>query len=113
MVKEFLVSQWVDALSLDDDDERILQGIESLKQRSINEVKQKFHHLLSQYRDEKARVREKVRAQLEEGLRKDGMYGSAVEPNLEVDPLWEKACGKLDEFYGEGLKEIKEQLKVL
>jgi hypothetical protein len=113
IVREFLLSQWIDALSLDDDDERTLKGIESLKQRSIDEVKQKFHHLLSQYRGEKAKVRQKVRVQFEEALRKDGIYGSAVEPNLEVDLLWEKECGKLDEFYGEKMKEIKEQLKVL
>ena len=42
MVKEFLLSQWIDALSLDDDDERIFKGIESLKGRSIDEVKQKI-----------------------------------------------------------------------
>jgi hypothetical protein len=113
MVKEFLLSQWIDALSLDDDDERTLKGVQSLKQRSIDEVKQKFHHLLSQYRGEKAKVRERARLQFEEALRKDGISGSAVEPNLEGDELWKIECGKLDEFYGEKLKEIKEHLKAL
>src|SRR4030065_852207 len=63
-VKELLLSQWIDALSLDDDAERILKGIESLKQQSMDEVKQKFHHLFSQYQSEKEKVKEEVRVQL-------------------------------------------------
>ena len=50
-VKESLLSQWIDALSLDDDDERILKGVESFKQRSMDREKQKFHHLFSQYQE--------------------------------------------------------------
>jgi hypothetical protein len=112
-VKESLLSQWIDALSLDDDDERILKGVESLKQRSMDQVKQKFHHLFSQYQEEKERVKEKVRAQFTEALRKDGIYGSAVEPKLEGSELWKKENEKLDHSYWMKLEEIKEQLRVL
>jgi hypothetical protein len=111
-VRESLLSQWIDALSLDDD-ERILKGIESLKRRSIDEVKQKFHSLLSQYLSEKEKVKEKVRAQFTEALRKDGIYGSAVEPKLEGGELWKKENEKLDHSYGVKLEEIKEQLRAL
>jgi ATP-dependent Clp protease ATP-binding subunit ClpA len=52
-LKGFLLSQWIDALSLKDDAEKILKGIESLKRRSMDQVKQKFHHLLSQYQKQK------------------------------------------------------------
>ena len=48
----------------------LLKGIESLKQRSIDEVKQKFHHLLSQYQREKEKVKEKVKVQFDRGLEK-------------------------------------------
>jgi len=113
LVKEFLLSEWIDALSLDDDDERTLNGIESLKQRSIGEVKNKFDHLVVQYQSEKEKLKEKMRIQFTEGLKKDGIYGSAVEPNVEGGELWRKERGKLDEFYGEKLKEIKDQLRVL
>ena len=113
MVKEFLLSQWIDALSLDDGNERIFKGIESLKGRSIDEVKQKFHSLLSQYQEEKERVKEKVRVQLTETLRKDGIYGSAVEPNLEGAELWKKENEKLDLSYRMKLEEIKQQLRSL
>jgi hypothetical protein len=112
-VRESLLSQWIDALSLDDGDERILKGIESLKQQSIKEVKQKFHHLLSQYQGEKEKVKEKVKVQFTEALRKDGIYGNAVEPNLEGGELWKKENEKLDQIYKVKLEEIKEQLKVL
>jgi len=111
-VKESLLSQWIDALSLDDDDERILKGIKSLKQQSIEEVKQKFHHLLSQYQGEKEKVKEKVKVQFTEALRKDGIYGSAVEPKLEGAEPWKKENEKLDHSYRMKLEEIKEQLRV-
>jgi hypothetical protein len=113
MVKESLLSQWINALSLDDDNERILKGIESLKQRNIDEVKQKFHSLLSQYLSEKEKVKEEVRVQFTEALRKDSIYGSAVEPKLDGAELWKKENEKLDHSYRVKLEEIKEQLRVL
>jgi hypothetical protein len=112
-VKELLLSQWIDTLSLDNDDKRTLKGIESLKQRSIDEVKQKFHHLLSQYQGEKAKLRERVRVQFAEALRRDGIYGSAVEPKFEGGELWKKENEKLDYSNKMKLEEIKEQLRVL
>ena len=112
-VKELLLLQWIDALFLDDDSERILKGIESLKQKKIDEVKQKFHHLLSQYRGEQQKIKEKVRVQFTEALRRDGIYGSAVEPKLDGGELWKKEKEKLDLSYKTKLEEIKQQLRSL
>ncbi len=112
-VKEYLLSHWVDALSLDDENEGILKGVESLKERSIAEVKQKFRHLLSQYQSEKEKAKEKVRIQLIEALKKDGIWGSAVEPKLEGSELWKKEDENLDQSYRIKLDEIKEQLRNL
>jgi len=112
-VKELLLSQWIDALSLSDDDERILKGIESLKQRSINEVKERFYSLLSQFHEEKEKVKEEATIQFTEALRKDGIYGSAVEPKLEGSELWKKEIEKLDRSYKTKLEEIKEKLRGL
>ena len=112
-VKEFLLSQWIDALSLEGDVERILKGIESLKQRSINEVKGKFYSLLSQYHEEKENAKEEVTIQFTEALRKDGISGSAVEPKLEGSELWKKEIEKLDQSYKIKLEEIKEQFRGL
>jgi hypothetical protein len=112
-VKKLLLSQWIDVLSLEDDDERIFKGIESLKGRSIDEVKQKFHSLLSQYLSEKEKVKEEVKVQFTEALRKEGIYGNALEPQIEGGELWKKENEKLDQIYKVKLEEIKEQLKVL
>lgn len=112
-VKELLLSQWIDALSLGDGDERILKGIESLKGRSLDELKQKFHYLLSQYQVVKGTIKEEVRVQFTKDLRRDGIYGSAVEPKLEGGELWKKENEKLDLSYKAKLGEIKEQLRVL
>ncbi len=47
IAKEALISQWIDALSLKDEDEWLLTGIESLKHRSADQLKEKHHQLLS------------------------------------------------------------------
>ena len=112
-VKKLLLSQWIDALSLENEDERIFKGIESLKGRSIDEVKQKFHSLLSQYLSEKEKVKEKVKVQFTEALRKEGIYGNALEPQIEGGELWKKENEKLDHSYKIKLEEIKQQLRVL
>ncbi len=111
-VKESLLSQWIDVLSLEDD-ERTLKGIESLKRQSIHEVEKKFHHLLSQYQAEKETVKEKRRAQLAEVLEREGICGSAVEPNLEGSELWKKEEEKLNHSYRIKLEKIKEELRAL
>jgi len=112
-VKESLLSQWIDAFSLEEDAERILKGIESLKRRSIDEGKQKFRHLFSQYQKEKEKIKEEVKAQFIKALKEKGIYGSAVEPNLEGGERWKIEKEKLDNSYKTQLEEIKEQLRGL
>jgi len=113
VMKESLLSQWIDALSLNGEGERLFKGIESLKQRSIDEVKQNFHRLLFQYQKEKKKVEEALRIQFTEALKRDGIYGSAVEPKLEGNELWKKENEKLNQSYRTQLEEIKEQLRIL
>ena len=113
MVKEVLLSQWIDAISLNEEDERLLKGIEALKHRDVDDVKQKLHDLFSEYQREKEKVKKEVRAQSAEALRKEGIYGSAVEPNIEDGKLWKKELEKLDHLYGPNLEEIRQQLRVL
>ena len=112
-VKELLLSQWIDALSLDDDEEKIFKGVELLEQRNIDEAKQEFRSLRSQYQREKEKIKEKARLQLIEALWKDGISGSAVEPKFEGNELWEKENEKLDHSYRIKLEEIKKELKTL
>jgi len=112
-VKEYLLSHWIDALSLDNDNDRMLKGVGSLKGKSIAKVKQRFDRLLSQYQREKEEVKEKVGVQLVEALRKGGIWGSAVEPKLAGSELWKKENENLDRCYQIKLDEIKEQLRRL
>jgi len=112
-VKEALLSRWIGALSLNEEDERLFKGIEWLKERKPEELKQKFLRLLSQYQKEKEGVKEKVQVQLSEILRRDGISGNAVEPKIEGSELWEKEHKKLDHPYQTKLEEIKEQLRSL
>jgi len=113
MAKEVLLSQWMDALSLKKEGERVLKGVEAMKGRPIDEVKEKFHHLLSQYEEEEERIRKELRAQMAEALRKKGIWGSAVEPNIEANDLRKKEAENLDQRYHAKLEEIKEQLRAL
>jgi len=112
-VKQSLLSQWIDALSLNGDHERTFKGIEALKRQSVDEVRKKFHHLFSQYQNEKETLREKTRVQSAEALKKERIYGSAVEPNLEKSDLWKKETEKLDLTYKAKLEEIKKNLRSL
>ena len=112
-VKEHLLSHWIDALSLDDDNDRILKGVESLKGKSIAEVEQRFNRLFSQYQREKDEAKEKTGVQLVEALKKGGIWGSAVEPKFEGSELWKKENENLDRSYLIKLDEIKEELRRL
>jgi hypothetical protein len=112
-VKEFLLSQWIEALSLKEEDERLIKGIVWLKNGRVEEVPERFRHLLSQYREEMEKTRHEARTRLEEALKRDGIAGSAVEPNVEGDLPWKEAVENLDHLYGEKLEEIRKQLRNL
>jgi len=113
LVKERLLSQWINALTLGDEDERLLKGIESLKGEEMGGMREKFQHLLSQYQLEKEKAKQEVRAQSLEALKKVGIYGSAVEPNIENDRIWKEKLENLKQIYSSKLKDLKEQLRTL
>lgn len=109
-VKEGLFRCWLEALSLSGENERILGGIEWLKQQSLDEVKENLQMLVVQYQREKGRIKDEVRAQLLEALKKEGFSGDAIEPDVEMSQPWEKALSILDQEYQNKLKKIKEGL---
>jgi hypothetical protein len=112
-VKENLFSQWMDALSLNEEGERLLKGIGLLKNGKIDARGEEFHHLLSQYREEKEKARQEAKSLLAGVLRKDGIDGDAVDPNVEGSSLWKEACEKLDRVYAVKLEKLKEHLRTL
>jgi len=111
MVKETLLSQWIDALSLNGEDERLLRGIAVLKGQETHEVRIKLDHLLSQYRKEREKAEQEMKVQLEEVLKSEGIYGSAVEPNVENDPIWKENLENLRQVYQAKLEDLKDQLR--
>ena len=112
-VKDLLLSKWIDALSLKDEDERLISGIEWLKNGCLEETLQQFRQLCSQYRGEMEKIRQETRTQLVEALKREGIVGSAIELNVEGNPLWKEAVKKLDHLYGEKLEEIRKRLRNL
>jgi len=112
-VKESLLSQWINALSFEDEDERLIKGIAWLKNGRIEEVRERFRHLSSQYREAMENAKHEVRIRLEEALKREGIVGSAIEPNVVGSPLWKEAVEKVDHRYGEKLDEIRKQLRKL
>lgn len=111
LVVETLLNQWMEALSLNDEGERLIKGIESLNQRNLDEMKQRFDALLSPYREETEEMKKRVRIQLIEILRNDHISGSAVEPKLEGSEFYKKESEKLNQTYRVKLEEFKERLK--
>jgi hypothetical protein len=112
-VRDFLLSQWIDALSLKAEDERLIKGIQWLKNGRLEGTPQGFRQLSSQYRQEMEKIRQETRTQLVEALKSDGITGSAIEPNVEGDLLWKEAVEKLDHLYGGKLEEIRKHLRNL
>jgi hypothetical protein len=112
-IKEFLLSQWMDVLSLKDEDERLIKGIEWLKNGRMEEVSRRFHSLVSQYREEMEKTRHEVRTRLAEDLKKEGIEGSAIEPNVEGNRLWKEAVERLEHLFRGKLEEIRKQLRNL
>ena len=108
-VREMLLSQWTEALSLNGENERLLMGIEFLKGRKVDPWRERLDDLVSRYRQEKERAEEEARDRGVAALRREGIYGSAVDPRVEGDPLWEKERTRLDRQYGIELEKVKEQ----
>jgi hypothetical protein len=112
-VKEVLFSQWVDALSLDSDPERPLGAIESLKGRSLNDIRKKFEGLRSVYCSDIEEAKQTLSLELVEALNDEGVEGEAVEPNVEGSEKWKGRVEEVNRSHREKLKEIKNVLKRL
>jgi len=110
---EILLSQWIDALSLNGEEERLLMGIESLKGRSLDQVRERLHHLARCYSEAKAKACQKAKDEMAEELRGTGIYGSAVEPNITENQEMKNLLEGIDRAYQEQIREVKEALRSL
>ncbi len=112
-VKETLLSQWVDSLSLDDDSKRFLDAIESIKGRGLNEIKEEFQKIIAACQKEIDQARQRMSQQLAEDLRSERIYGDAVDPNVEGQESWKDLINTVHRSHQEKLDKIKEALKKL
>ncbi len=112
-VKAILLSQWVDHLTLDSISERFLDAFESLKGRSLKEIREKFGNLLAAYRSEIGEVRQKLSLEMAEKLKAEGIGGDAVEPHVEGSEDWKERVERVNRSHRERLGEIKNAMKRL
>jgi len=112
-VKEVLFSRWTDDLSLDSDPERPFGAMESIKGRSLNDIRKKFESLRSVYRNEIEGARQTLSLEIVKVLKDEGIGGEAVEPNVEGSEKWKGRIEEVNRSHQERLKEIKGALKRL
>lgn len=109
-VEEVLLAQWIEALSLKSDHERLLEAIESLKGKKASGVREAFRLLVSEYEGERRKAQEDMAEQIMEELRACGISGTAVIPRVEGHPGWEERCQRLEALFQKRLGEIKSAL---
>ena len=93
-----------------------MSNIDSRNTQILLEFPNFSPHLEANFRIQVAQrfvQKENVRAQLTEALKREGIYGSAVEVNIEASSLWKKEEENLDHLYSSKLEEIKEALRSL
>lgn len=112
-VKEGLLLRWVEGLSLEGENEKMLKGIEALTNRTLDEVEESLQKLCLQYRSEKDRIKQEERLRRLEALRREGYSGDALEPNIEASEAWSKALTTLHQKFELKLRELKDGLRVL
>ena len=113
VIKETLLSHWIDALSLQEEDERLLKGIEALMGRSLDEIREKLHRLSSGYSKEKERAHQKASEEMAVELKGMGIYGSAVEPNVTGSEVLKSLFERMDRACQDQIREVKEALRNL
>ncbi len=112
-VKERLTSEWIDALSLEGENQRLLEGIASLKGRDARALEEKLTDLSSGYRQKQEHLRQQVERDLAEALKMDGIHGGAVVPKVEGSPAWQEAMEAMNETFAPRLAELKTALRCL
>jgi len=113
VVRDVLLSRWIDAVSLDADNEKLLRGIESLKGRNVGDVKQKLEVLRSEYERERHGTEQDIAGWLAEALRKANIHGSAVVPYVRGSKEWKERVGPIEQAFRKKIEEVKEVLRTL
>ena len=112
-VKKVLLSQWVEALSLESDHERLFDGIESLRGMKVSGLREKFQLLVSEYQVERKKTEQDIERQAIEELKTEGIFGTAVVPRLEGNPKWRECTQAMTALFRKRVEEVKEALERL
>jgi hypothetical protein len=88
-----------------------LEALERWKGAAARRSIKRMRDLGLQFGQALQKRKRKVRAELWKELAERGVQGSAVEPNVEVSPLWERTVQSLEEEFEPRLNEIKTSLK--
>lgn len=112
-LRDVLLSQWIDAVCLDAENEKLLRGIEFLKGRNVDDVKQTLEVLRSDYEREKHEAEQSLGGRLAEALRKENIHGSAVVPHVRGSKEWKERMGPVEQAFGKKIEEVKEVLRNL
>jgi hypothetical protein len=113
VMKEVLLSRWIDALGLQEEDERLLKGIEALKGRELGLITERLIRLSRSHSEESDEARGKVRDEAAAELRSMGIYGTAVEPNTTESRRLQTLLAGIEHRYKEQLLEVKAALRKL
>jgi len=107
---ETLIIQFLtEAIQLDHDDELIFQGIESFRGESKN-ITGKIKELMADYRKQKEKEGQRVEKDLRTKLKRQGISGSAVQPQMEGSREWEDALTQFKPTFESRLRALKEAL---
>jgi hypothetical protein len=110
-VEDILLSQCVDALSLEVDPERLFSALESLEHQDLSDMKERFQNLFEGYHEEMEKAKQKMSLELAGALKNEGIYGDAVVPNVEGSDRWKEVLETTGRSWGAKLDEIKEMLR--
>ena len=112
-VKEILLVRWIDAISLGGENEKILRGIEALKGKPVRTAQEKLDRLLAQCQGKKDAFEREQTTKMLENLKKEGIHGDAIVPNIQGSTTWKIFSEALERDFQKKIQEVKEDLKTL
>jgi hypothetical protein len=112
-VKGALLKLSIDALTLGEDYERLLSGIEWLKGSSLDAIRRRLHELTSSFSEERKKVEQEVKKAMMEELKRMGFSGSAIELHVGENPEADRLWAARERTYQEQVRQIQEMLRNL
>lgn len=113
IIRNILLSRLIEELSLKENYVRILQAIGWILEKDVSDLIERFQNLITQYEEEKNKIKEKVENRLIKSLYEIKLKGSAIEVNIESSNLWREEIDKLDKSIESRIKKMREELKGL